>query len=146
MFKLSQGEYVAAEKIENVIMRSSFVAQAFVYGDSLQSKLVAIIVPDQEVLLPWASARSLSQDLPQLCKLPSVQQAVFRSITDEGRAAELRGFEQVQTEASCVWVSQRYRSVQSMCPRKPPPPSPGGPTNDASVSCNVTRNNVSSMR
>lgn len=54
IFKLSQGEYVAAEKIENIYVKSPFIAQCFVYGDSLQSYLVGIIVPDQEYLLRWA--------------------------------------------------------------------------------------------
>ena len=45
IFKLSQGEYVAAEKIENVLLQSLLIGQCFVYGDSLQSCLVAIIVP-----------------------------------------------------------------------------------------------------
>ncbi len=44
-----QGEYIAPEKIENVYVRSRLVAQAFVYGESLKSSLVAVIVPDQEV-------------------------------------------------------------------------------------------------
>ena len=39
MFFPLQGEYVAPEKIENVFMRSKYVAQAFVDGDSLQVKL-----------------------------------------------------------------------------------------------------------
>ena len=95
MFKLAQGEYVAAEKIENTISRSSFVAQAFVYGDSLCDKLVAVIVPDPEVLLPWAEARSLPNKLEELCQNSSVQQAIFRSVTEEGKVAKLRGFEQV---------------------------------------------------
>lgn len=99
MFKLAQGEYVAAEKIENVHIRSPLVAQSFVYGDSLRSKLVAVIVPDGETLLPWAAARDLPQDLKQLCESPAVKAAIFRSVVEEGRTAQLRGFEQVQRDS-----------------------------------------------
>ncbi len=36
IFKLAQGEYIAPEKIENVYIRSSAVAQIFVHGNSFQ--------------------------------------------------------------------------------------------------------------
>jgi long-chain acyl-CoA synthetase len=78
-----------------VYVRSPFVAQAFVYGDSLQAHLVAVVVPDPEALLPWAAARGLPQDLQRLVNDPTVTTAVLNSMLEEGRSSKLRGFEQV---------------------------------------------------
>ncbi|KAJ3341663.1 Long chain acyl-CoA synthetase 7 peroxisomal, partial [Kappamyces sp. JEL0680] len=67
IFKLAQGEYVAPEKLENIYTKSSFVAQTFIYGDSFQSELVGVVVPDQEYVLPWAVQQGL---LPKSTVLP----------------------------------------------------------------------------
>ena len=90
-----QGEYVAPEKIENVYTRSALVAQVFVYGDSLRSQLVAVAVPDPEAAGPWAQSRDLPTDMAALCKESQFQDAVLKSLIEEGRAAKLQGFEQV---------------------------------------------------
>jgi long-chain acyl-CoA synthetase len=94
IFKLAQGEYISPEKIEGVYQRSPFVLQAFVYGDSLQAQLVAVVVPDPEYVLPWAGERRLSQDMNQLIASPVLLTSVMKSMREEARSAGLKGFEQ----------------------------------------------------
>ncbi|KAF9649024.1 hypothetical protein BDM02DRAFT_3114574 [Thelephora ganbajun] len=44
--KLSQGEYVALEKVKNVYATCPVVQQSMVHGDSTQSHLLAVVIPD----------------------------------------------------------------------------------------------------
>merc|ERR1711881_414819 len=46
IFKLSQGEYIAVEKVENTYAKSAWVNQIWVYGNSFKPKIVAVVVPD----------------------------------------------------------------------------------------------------
>jgi long-chain acyl-CoA synthetase len=57
---------VAPEKIENVVIQSLYIGQAFVYGDSFQNTLVAIVVPDED---PVRNMLASSED-PSLAKAP----------------------------------------------------------------------------
>ncbi|VDM16424.1 unnamed protein product [Hydatigera taeniaeformis] len=50
IFKLSQGEYVAPEKVEQVYLQASLVCQVFVDGSPLRSYPVALIVPDGDAV------------------------------------------------------------------------------------------------
>ena len=69
IFKLQQGEYIAPEKIENIYVRSKYVAQVFVYGNSYKSSLIGVIVPEETVLFEWAKQNNLELNMKQLCNL-----------------------------------------------------------------------------
>jgi len=94
IFKLQQGEYVAPENIESKI-DNQYISQIFVYGTSLCSKLVAIIVPDQEVLAPICKEKfdMESTTLEDLCKSDNVKQLIMDEIKKMTKETKLHGFE-----------------------------------------------------
>ncbi|XP_029953858.1 long-chain-fatty-acid--CoA ligase 5 [Salarias fasciatus] len=96
IFKLAQGEYIAPEKIENVYVRSEPVAQVFVHGDSLQSSLVAVVVPDPEVLPGFAKNLGCHGSIEELCKDAKVKKAIVSDLIKLGKEAGLKSFEQVK--------------------------------------------------
>ncbi len=49
IFKLSQGEYIAPEKLENVYVQSKYIQQAWIHGESVKDYLVAFFICDPEV-------------------------------------------------------------------------------------------------
>jgi len=55
IFKLSQGVYVAPEKLENLYSRTRVVSQCWIYGDPTQSFLVAVVVPEPEAIYAFAN-------------------------------------------------------------------------------------------
>jgi long-chain acyl-CoA synthetase len=100
LFKLAQGEYVAPEKIENVLGRSPLIAQCFVHGDSLQSALVAIVVPDEEPVRMWSQRTQVSanvRSLDEYCQDPELRNAILSGIHTLSHEAGLQGFEVVKS-------------------------------------------------
>ncbi|XP_072559777.1 long-chain-fatty-acid--CoA ligase 5 isoform X1 [Paramormyrops kingsleyae] len=96
IFKLAQGEYIAPERIENVYVRSGPVAQVFVHGDSLQSSLVGIVVPDPEVLPDFAVKLGVKGSLEELCQNQKLKKAILSDLVKLGKEAGLKSFEQVK--------------------------------------------------
>ncbi|CAI5988658.1 unnamed protein product [Closterium sp. NIES-64] len=103
IFKLAQGEYVAAEKLEVLYAGAAVVGQIFVYGDSFKSSLVAVVVPEKDVLSDWAtSSGALSADeastasLADLCALPGAKEYVLDELVKRAKATSMKGFEVVR--------------------------------------------------
>ena len=51
IFKLNQGEYIAPQRLESIFCQIDVVQQVFIYGDALQTTIVAVIVPDKDALV-----------------------------------------------------------------------------------------------
>ncbi|KAM5173665.1 long-chain-fatty-acid--CoA ligase 1 isoform 2-T5 [Callospermophilus lateralis] len=96
IFKLAQGEYIAPEKIENVYLRSEPVAQVFVHGESLQAFLIAIVVPDVEILCSWARKKGFDGTFEELCRNKDVKKAILDDMVRLGKDSGLKPFEQVK--------------------------------------------------
>jgi len=116
--KLSQGEYVALEKVENVYAACPIVQQIMVHGDSLQSYLLAIIIPDPVQLAKIASriwGKPVSETdmakLDEAVKDEKVMKAILDILTKDGVKYGLKGYEFVKR----IFVTNELFSVENGC-------------------------------
>ena len=103
IFKLSQGEYVAVEKVENVYVKNSLVDQIFIYGDSKQNYIVGIVVPSKKELIDSLRANNVIDETilnngvyDDICQMMEVRKFVLQQINQTALDAKLFGFERVQ--------------------------------------------------
>jgi long-chain acyl-CoA synthetase len=101
--KLAQGEYVALERIENILSAAPIIAQVFVYGHSLQSYLLAVVIPDP-INLARIASRILGKEIPSTdiaalddaVKDERVIKAILNILTEESAKSGLKGYEYVR--------------------------------------------------
>ncbi|KAG1673251.1 hypothetical protein FOA52_013131, partial [Chlamydomonas sp. UWO 241] len=67
LIKLSQGEYVAVEKVEAVLRDCPFIAQAMVHAQPGGRRLVALMVPRFHALLDWAGTTGVDDGGTGVC-------------------------------------------------------------------------------
>ncbi|OQR84380.1 Long-chain-fatty-acid--CoA ligase [Achlya hypogyna] len=91
IFKLSQGEYVAPEKIENAIQGSSYVAQSFPPLDAGGRRGAR-----RSGLAKLAASLKITGTLQDWCVSPEVVKTVLADIQRVGKAAGLFGFETIR--------------------------------------------------
>lgn len=103
IFKLSQGEYVAVEKVENVYVKNSLVDQIFIYGDSKQNYIVGIVVPSKKELIDSLRANKVIDETilnngvyDDICQMMEVRKFVLQQINQTALDAKLFGFERVR--------------------------------------------------
>ena len=73
---------MALEKVENVLSKSLYINQLFVYGKSTESVLVGVVIPDTEAI------KSLS-----FSSSADLKAALLKELDTLGRSNALHGFE-----------------------------------------------------
>ncbi|KAL5791980.1 hypothetical protein ACOSP7_000574 [Xanthoceras sorbifolium] len=96
LIKLSQGEYVALEHLENVYSSTPIVEDIWIYGDSFKSMLVAVVVPHEENTKKWAYLNGHMGSFSELCSLDQLQHHVISELKCTAEKKQLRGFEFVK--------------------------------------------------
>jgi long-chain acyl-CoA synthetase len=97
IFKLSQGEYIAPEKLENVYIQSHLVAQIWVHGDSLNNYLVAIVTVEPPTIKKWAQANDTDHsDLASLLKNDRLEKAILDDLNRLATENKFSGLERIK--------------------------------------------------
>ncbi|MEZ0050252.1 fatty acid CoA ligase FadD9 [Mycobacterium sp. MAA66] len=79
VLKLSQGEFVTLTKLEAVFTASPLIRQIFVYGNSAQPYLLAVVVPSEEAEASYSGAE--------------LKAAIAESIKETAKRGDLQSYE-----------------------------------------------------
>ncbi|XP_058203562.1 long chain acyl-CoA synthetase 4-like [Rhododendron vialii] len=94
IFKLAQGEYVAVEKLESVYGGVPGIDSIWVYGNSFESFLIAVLNPNKAALERWAEENGIpTRDFNSLCENPRAKAYVLGELAKVAREKKLKGFE-----------------------------------------------------
>ncbi|KAF4123728.1 long-chain acyl-CoA synthetase, partial [Geosmithia morbida] len=104
VLKLSQGEYISPERIENVFLGNTpIISSAYVHGSPKESTLVAVLGIEPEGFAPFAS-KILGTPVPQAdtaaltaaAQDPNVRAAALKVLEDIARSHKFNSFERVR--------------------------------------------------
>lgn len=93
LVKLSNGEYIALEKLESIYKSCVVVNNLCVYGDSLRPKPVAVILPLEPRIREIAKEYELEGEFEELCASEVVRQEVLRQLLEQAKVGGLKGSE-----------------------------------------------------
>ena len=94
IFKLSQGEYIIPAKLESVYVKSNYIQQIMIYGNSTMNNILAIICPDKQ-----HCARELDITEEELVKdeeNPKLKKIILNDLDRLAIDANFNGLEKVK--------------------------------------------------
>lgn len=110
LVKLSNGEYIALEKLESVYKTVMGVSNVCIYGDSLRPKAVALVVPTESYLRQLAKDQQLdvaNGSFESLCQDSQVRKSVLDQLLAQAKKSQLKPSEMIFDVYLCheEWTS-----------------------------------------
>ncbi|KAL1968748.1 hypothetical protein VTN77DRAFT_1574 [Rasamsonia byssochlamydoides] len=110
VLKLAQGEYISPERLEGIFLAEhSYLAQAYVHGDSLQTSLVAIFGVQPDTFAAFASKvlqRKIeptnTEAIKSALQEEKIRKAVLRDLDRTARKHKLAGYERIKNVALMI--------------------------------------------
>jgi long-chain acyl-CoA synthetase len=100
LFKLSQGEYVAPDKVQKILMNSKYVNQLFLHGESLYNYAIALVYPELNECIAFLKENQKMGDIDydritydDLCGNKIMEEEIAKDCNIFGRNFGLKGFE-----------------------------------------------------
>ncbi|KAI8873075.1 acetyl-CoA synthetase-like protein [Ramicandelaber brevisporus] len=96
--KLSQGEFLALDRIASVIENHPLVQQAFVHAEPIQSFVIGVVVPDEEMVRPFLAEHpelgiDSSAPFADICASDALKKHLLKTLDEWCRASKCMGFE-----------------------------------------------------
>ena len=100
IFKLSQGEFIAPDKVQNILINSKYINQIFLDGESQYSYAVALIYPELNECIKFLKENKKMGDIDydkisydDLCGNKIMAEEITKDCDTIGRKFGLKGFE-----------------------------------------------------
>lgn len=100
LFKLSQGEYVAPDKVQIILINSKYINQIFLYGESQYSYSVALVYPELNECIQFLKNEKILGEIDydkikieDLCDNKNMEEEIIKDCNITGRKYDLKGFE-----------------------------------------------------
>jgi long-chain acyl-CoA synthetase len=93
IFKLSQGKYIAPERLEDVYIRSQWVAQIFIDGHSTEETVVGIVIPDEEYVRRNFKSATKERTFADLCKDEKLKETILSDLQQLGEKRKVKQYE-----------------------------------------------------
>lgn len=101
LVKLSNGEYIALEKLESVYKSCYYIENMCVHADSMHSKPVGLIVPIEAPFRKFLAENGIeNKDWKALCESKDARQTVLKSLQEHAKNSGLKGNEII----SDLWI------------------------------------------